>query len=227
MFFRQEHSVLSPFAPVDKQTKKAEAAAGTPEKQEPLEELQIIGQLFSTYILAQKGDRFYMIDQHAAHERILYEKFMKQYETGEGLSQPLLTPVIIELTPLERETVEANLHLFTELGFSLEEFGPLSFAVREVPFILGAPQAEAFFREFLDNINQYTAREAVARKRERLITMSCKKAIKGGERLDEKEIKALIRMLEEGNTPLTCPHGRPIVTSMSKQEIEKAFGRRV
>lgn len=188
-------------------------------------EVNIIGQLFTTYILAQKGDKFYLIDQHAAHERILYEDFMQKAKDGDVISQPLLVPVVISLTPLEKETILSSMELFCEIGFDIEEFGPLSLTIRAVPYIMGAPQTEAFFRDYLDNLTTYASREALSIRRDRLITLSCKKAIKGGDKISNKEIFSLIKMLEQGNIPLTCPHGRPVIVSMGKRDIEKIFGR--
>ncbi|MDL2289577.1 DNA mismatch repair endonuclease MutL [Clostridia bacterium OttesenSCG-928-F22] len=193
----------------------------------PVEMMQVIGQLFATYILAQKGERFYIIDQHAAHERKNYEDFMQKAVQAQTLSQPLLTPIVLDLTPMEMTNVRENLSLLEEIGFELEEFGPLSYSVRAVPYIMGAPQTKEFFREYLDNIQYFVPRENVVKKRERLITMSCKKAIKGGDKLHDKEIFELIQAIESGDIPLTCPHGRPVITSMSRADIEKAFGRRV
>ncbi|MGI6175277.1 MAG: DNA mismatch repair endonuclease MutL [Christensenellales bacterium] len=192
----------------------------------PKEELRIIGQVFATYILLERGEKLYLVDQHAAHERIFYERFQNAMNAGETLSQPLLEPVIIELTPIEKETVKQHLSLFKEIGFLIEEFGPLSYRISSVPFVMGQPQAaKAFFNEYLDQINSYTGRDAVAKKRERLIMLSCKKAVKAGDVLQDSELNALITHFEEDGVPATCPHGRPVITSLSKRDIEKSFGR--
>ncbi|MHB1315209.1 MAG: DNA mismatch repair endonuclease MutL [Christensenellales bacterium] len=188
--------------------------------------LEILGTAFATYILVQSREKLYMIDQHAAHERILYEALQEQTKNNrQCASQMLLSPALLNLTYMEKKQVEDNRELFSSLGFQLEEFGPLTFAVRAVPYILGAPQALDFFREYLDNIGEYGARESVAIKKEKLMKLACRKAVKAGDVLQKSEIEGLIAVFEEKNIPLTCPHGRPVVIVMTQKDFEKAFKR--
>lgn len=232
LLLRQQHTVFTERmgAPADARTMSNPAAdlpsGGDEAQTADFSDYAILGTAFSTYIMIQQDDKLFLIDQHAAHERILYDRFMDKMREGGAVSQQLLSPPVIDLTPLEKETVAQSLPLFEEIGFTLEEFGPLSYRISAVPFILGAPQnAQAFFREFLDNIQSYSGREAVAKRRERLITLSCKKAVKAGDALSDAEIEALIHAFrDEGHIP-NCPHGRPVMVVLSKRDLEKSFGR--
>ena len=188
--------------------------------------LTVLGTAFSTYILVQSGDKLYFIDQHAAHERVLYEELKENAKKNQKTtSQMLLTPALLNLTYMEKKQVEDGMALFEDLGFQMDEFGPLTYAIRAVPYILGAPQALDFFREYLDNIGEYGARESIAIKKDRLMKLACRKAVKAGDVLQKSEIEGLITVFEEKKIPLTCPHGRPIVVVMTERDFEKTFKR--
>lgn len=184
----------------------------------------IIGQIFNTYIIYQKDDTFMMIDQHAAHERIIYEELMIRSKQKNIDQQPLLMPIIIELTPKEKNLVEAGIDILNQLGFDIEFFGENSLAVRQVPIILGQPCSGAMISELLDTINEYR-KDFSAIYEKTIIQMACKSAIKAGESLTNKEIEELITKLFNTKQPYTCPHGRPTVITLGKNEIEKKFKR--
>jgi len=184
----------------------------------------IIGQIFNTYIIYQKDDTFMMIDQHAAHERIIYEELMIRSKQKNIDQQPLLMPIIIELTPKEKNLVEAGIDILNQLGFDIEFFGENSLAVRQVPIILGQPCSGAMISELLDTINEYR-KDFSAIYEKTIIQMACKSAIKAGESLTNKEIEELITKLFNTEQPYTCPHGRPTVITLGKNEIEKKFKR--
>ena len=184
----------------------------------------IIGQIFNTYILYQKGDTFMMIDQHAAHERIIYEELMNRNKQKNIDQQPLLMPIIIELTPKEKNLVEAGIDVLTQLGFDIEFFGENSLAVRQVPIILGQPCSGAVISELLDTIDNYKKDFSLIYEKT-IIQMACKSAIKAGESLTNKEIEELIIKLFNTIQPYTCPHGRPTVITLDKTDIEKKFKR--
>jgi DNA mismatch repair protein MutL len=187
--------------------------------------LRIIGQLFSTYILVEENERFYMIDQHAAHERLLYEKFKKNLAQQAIMSQQLMIPHVIEVTYSEKTTIDEHLFLIRQLGFEIDTFGPMAYQVRAVPYILGEPQVKSFFTEMLDQLSDIKALSTVEAKQDRIMQLACKKAIKAGDTLDRREIIELLQLVAKEGVSLTCPHGRPIMVSMTRYELEKRFKR--
>ena len=183
----------------------------------------IIGQLFSCYWIVQQGESVFFIDQHAAHERRLYERIMNK--PLEPDSQMLLMPVIEKLMPEEYQTLMDNLPLFEELGFEIEEFGALTVSVRAVPAILNAPETASFLHEAIGRLEAKNRLSTKDLKRSALIQYSCKHAIKAGALLPKEEIEALLKEFEGDGVPMTCPHGRPIMVRMTKAEFEKLFKR--
>lgn len=184
---------------------------------------RIIGQLFGCYWVIQQGDEVFFIDQHAAHERRLYESIISK--PLEPDSQLLLMPEIEKLTASEYDTLMENMPLFIELGFDIEEFGPLTVSIRAVPAIFSAPEAPAFIHEaigILQNKNSLSTQDI---KRSSLIQSACKHAIKAGDILSDIEIKTLLDEYSNSGVPMTCPHGRPVMVRMSKIEFEKLFKR--
>ncbi|MDR3085083.1 MAG: DNA mismatch repair endonuclease MutL, partial [Christensenellaceae bacterium] len=196
-----------------------------PPRPEPFGPLPIvIGQLFDTYLLAQLGEEFILIDQHAAHERILYERF-KAALGREGLSQPLLSPYVFHITPKEEALLIENMAHLEGLGFQLEAFGPSEYRVLALPMLLGQPALQGFIKELLDRIEDVANLREEDLKREALIQMACHGAIKAGDRLGYEELRALMQGIRGENIPLTCPHGRPVLMRMTKRELEKRFKR--
>ncbi len=188
-----------------------------------LEPYRIVGQLFDCYWVVQQGNIVFFIDQHAAHERRLYEQMMQH-----GLranSQVLLVPIIMKLTAQEYMTLTDNLDRFSELGFDIEDFGMLTVSIRAVPDLFGQPETTAFFHEAIVMLDQKKRVTAEEMKRAALIQAACKHAIKAGDVLDQKEIEALLQQYVESGVPMTCPHGRPVMVYMTKLEFEKMFKR--
>ncbi len=184
---------------------------------------RVIGVVLKTYILIEADDSLVMIDQHAAHERLNYEKFMAQLEAGRG-SQQLLTPMVIRVTSREMALIQDNLDVLRDSGYDVEPFGEQDIQVRAVPFILGRADLKP---AFMDTINAlYRLKNAtVDLRRAEVAQMSCKAAIKGGDPLSEFEIESLIRQLLDTGAPPTCPHGRPVMKVISRRELEKMFKR--
>ncbi|MCE5234892.1 MAG: DNA mismatch repair endonuclease MutL [Clostridiaceae bacterium] len=184
---------------------------------------KIVGVLFDSFWMVQQNEDIFFIDQHAMHERRLYEKM-----TRSGLrpdSQLLLLPVVMRFTPLEYETLLSNMEQFEALGFEMEEFGPLTVNIRAVPHVVGQPQTGEFLHEalaILDKKNRVTAAEV---KRAMLIQSACKHAIKAGDPVSPSEIEALLMAYQKEGIPMTCPHGRPVMVKMTRLEFEKLFKR--
>ena len=184
----------------------------------------IVGQLFNTYIIAQDSDNFYMIDQHAAHERIMYEYLLEKYTTGSIAIQQLMLPVVIELTAHQKSLYEANMSVFARLGFEIEWFGESTIAIRALPIIMGQPCSGDFFNSIMDTlINDNSNIQSPADKI--IIEMACKNAIKAGDVLSIEEMNELVDRLYKQKNPYTCPHGRPTIIVTKEYELEKRFKR--
>ncbi len=189
-------------------------------------EHKIIGQIFDTYWLVEYHDSLYIIDQHAAHERILYEKTLKGMKTREFTSQMISPPIVLELTMQERELLDTYMERFTGIGFEFEEFGQDSYAVRAVPDNLFSIAKKELLLEMLDQLSVDVSRNISADLiDERIASMSCKAAVKGNMRLSAAEVDTLIGELLTLDNPYHCPHGRPTIIAMSKKELEKKFKR--
>ncbi|MBC8590538.1 DNA mismatch repair endonuclease MutL [Wansuia hejianensis] len=194
--------------------------------QDQLLDINPIGRIFNTYIIAESKDeeKIFFIDQHAAHERIMYEKFKKEYEEESITVQQLIVPEIIELTNSEMNKLLDNIKIFIKLGFDLEEFGSNCIALRGVPLVFGNPKGRELFLDILDNID-FEVKSSYDLKVEKIMKISCTKAIKSGDKITDSEILALLKDLRSCKNPYTCPHGRPTVIEMSKNDIEKEFLR--
>ena len=188
---------------------------------------KFIGIAFNTYIILEIENELYIMDQHAAHERIMYEKVKKNFfQEKEKDSQLLLLPDIITLTHKEMDIARDNLDLFRKAGFVVEEFGENTIKLSGVPEICIDLDTEELFKETLDEINT-VARTAKQEKEEKFIaTVACKSAVKANMVLSEEEVHSLMEKLLELPNPFTCPHGRPTVIKMSKYEIERKFARK-
>lgn len=184
---------------------------------------RIAGCIFDCYWLVERGEAVYMIDQHAAHERQLYEKIMRDGVNAD--SQLLLVPVVKKLSPLEFDTVISNLKSFEELGFDISEFGPFTISIRAVPSIMGKPETESFLMEAIDALDKRKRLNTSELKRTALIRYACRHAIKAGDKPSETEIAALLSAYESEGIPMTCPHGRPVMVKLTRQELEKLFKR--
>ena len=188
---------------------------------------KFVGIAFNTYIILEIQNELYIMDQHAAHERIMYEKVKKNfYSEGEKSSQLLLLPDIITLTHKEMDIAKDNMKLFRDAGFIVEEFGENTVKLSGVPEFCVDLDTEELFKETLDEINT-VARTAKQEKEEKFIaTIACKAAVKANMKLDKEEVDSLMSKLLELPNPFSCPHGRPTVIKMSKYEIERKFARK-
>lgn len=184
----------------------------------------IIGQLFETYWLVQFEDKFYMIDQHAAHEKVLYERTVRTLANKEITSQMVSPPLILTLNMQEAAKLAEYQDYFQELGFEIEPFGGKEYAVSAVPANLYGLAEKDLFMELLDDL-EYVSGKNTEMILDKIASMSCKAAVKGNQRLSTAEAKELIEELLTLDNPYNCPHGRPTIISMSKQEIEKKFKR--
>ena len=187
-------------------------------------DIRIIGQLFETYWLVQFEDKFYMIDQHAAHEKVLYERTVKSLASKEITSQMVSPPLILTLSMQEAAKLEEYQDYFKELGFEIEPFGGREYAVSAVPANLFGLAEKDLFLELLDSL-EYVSGKNTEMILDKIASMSCKAAVKGNQRMSTAEAQALIEELLTLENPYNCPHGRPTIISMTKQEIEKKFKR--
>ena len=182
------------------------------------------GVLFETYLIFERGDEAYFIDQHAAHERLIYEKLRKKCEARTPLSQPMLMPYILTVNAQEFSFLTSQFGALCALGFEIDEFGGTSVKVSSVPLDLFGMDVEGFFNEVLSSMESLRAIRLSDIARDKLATMACKAAVKGGERLTEEEAKRLLSDMD-GDMGLKCPHGRPAVVRMKKSDFEKLFKR--
>ena len=186
---------------------------------------RLIGQLFETYWLVEFDDRFFIIDQHAAHEKVNYERFVKQFKEQETHSQYLSPPLIVSLSLEEEASLLANREFFEKAGFEIEPFGGREYSISAVQADLYGFSEEDLFLEMLDNLAGEGEKDALNIFTARLATMACKSAVKGNNKLSFQEADQLIDQLLTLNNPYHCPHGRPTIISMTKTEIEKKFKR--
>ena len=185
-----------------------------------------IGQVFDTYIIIQIKDTMYIIDQHAAHERLLYEQIKTAYYSKEKQTQLLLIPTLVELTTKEMDVVRNNMEMFERAGFMIEEFGENSIKISGVPNIGYDIEYKSMFRDIIDELLGANKTEKSEKEFRFLATLACKAAVKGRMRLDEKEQIALIEEMVKLDNPFTCPHGRPTAYEITKYEIERRFLRK-
>lgn len=188
-------------------------------------QFRIIGQVFETYWLVQYEDKLLMIDQHAAHEKVNYERLMKQYHEKNVVSQTLMPPVIVSLSGQEESVLKEHLEVFAGLGFEIEAFGGSEYALRSVPVDLYGCGEREMFLEVLDQLGEGGSFGGIRVIEEKIASMSCKAAVKGNNLLSLPEAEALIDELLTLDNPYNCPHGRPTIVSMTKYEMERKFKR--
>lgn len=186
---------------------------------------RIIGQIFETYWLIEFDDHLYIIDQHAAHEKVLYERTMKSLENKEFTSQTIYPPVLLTLNMQEEELLKKYMDYFKKLGFEIEPFGGKEYSVTAVPGNLFGLDGKQLMVEILDSLASFHGNEKPDMITEKIASMSCKAAVKGNQKLSMAEIEKLIDELLTLENPYHCPHGRPTIISMSKYELEKKFKR--
>ena len=186
---------------------------------------RLIGQLFDTYWLVQFEDNFYIIDQHAAHEKVYYERFVKLFQSQNIQSQYVSPPLIVSLSLEEENLLKANEKYFRDFGFEIEPFGGREYSISAVPSSLLGMTEEELFLEMLDHLTADGSKDAFEIFASRLATMACKAAVKGNHSMSPQEADKLIDELLTLKNPYNCPHGRPTIIAMSKTEIEKKFKR--
>ena len=184
---------------------------------------RVIGTVLRTYILIEANDSLVMIDQHAAHERLQYEKLMAQLEAGRG-SQQLLTAMVIRLTRREMALILDNLDALRQAGYDVEPFGETDIQIRAVPFILGRADLKPAFMDTINALSRLGSATVDSRRAE-VMQMACKSAVKGGDPLSPNEIEALIGQMLRTGAPPTCPHGRPVMKVLTRRDLEKMFKR--
>lgn len=192
---------------------------------ESRERIRLIGQVFDTYWLAQFGDAFYIIDQHAAHEKVYYERFVKKFHENTVDAQYLTPPLIVTLNLQEEGLLKANEDYFRQFGFEIEHFGGKEYCISAVPSNLYGLSEEELFLEMLDHLAAEGDKDALDIFASRLATMACKAAVKGNHAMSPAEAEKLLDELLTLDNPYHCPHGRPTVISMTKTELEKKFKR--
>ena len=186
----------------------------------------IIGQVFNTYWLVSFDDSLYIIDQHAAHEKVLYEKVLEDIKTREHTSQQITPPLVLNLTMLESSLLKEYMDSFTRIGFEIEEFGGDSYTVRAVPANLFSIAQRELFIELLDTLStDITGRMTTEKIDNKIASLACKGAVKGRQQLSKEEVDKLIEDLLTLDNPYFCPHGRPTIVAFTKKELEKKFKR--
>lgn len=188
-------------------------------------DLRVIGQFNKTYILAEYLDCLYIIDQHAAHEKILFEKYRNDIEKKNTIIQPLLIPMVLELSIDDYECYTENKNLFEESGFIIDEFGDNTISLKEVPYFLGKLDSKKLFLDMIDNLKNMGSGKTIEVKINKIASMACRAAVKANDYLTEIEMKELIEQLRYIEDPFHCPHGRPIIIKMTNYELDKKFKR--
>lgn len=187
--------------------------------------IKIVGKFFNTYLAVEWGENVYLIDQHAGHERLKYDKLKEEYENKSLVIQPMLIPFVISLNPEDAQIVEENLEAISSVGFDIEEFGDNTYKISSVPAIVSDIDFNKFFSMFLAEKlgkNKITEAELI---KDSLMQMACKSAVKGGDDLTKSEIEILFKDMKNKEIVLLCPHGRPVAIRITKSEIEKWFKR--
>ncbi len=188
-------------------------------------EVKIIGQVFDTYWILQYDGAMYMVDQHAAHEKVLYERFMRQFSEKKPIVQLLQPPVVLTLTMQEEQAVKEHMSVFEELGYQIEPFGGREYVVNGVPAHLPQIGNEELLKEVIDAMVDEHARPTPDILKDKIASMSCKAAVKGNNRLPREQMEELLRELMTLENPYHCPHGRPTMIKMTKTELDKKFKR--
>ena len=186
---------------------------------------RLIGSIFNTYWMFSYQEKLYFVDQHAAHEKVNYEKLVRQYKAHQVYTQQLNPPIIVSLSPSETETLEAYLEHFSELGFTIESFGGTEYAISTIPLDLYRKEPKTLFMEILNELSLKGVRSTPNIIDRVLATMACKASVKGGDVISMQEMDAVLDELLSLENPYHCPHGRPTIFSMSRTELERKFKR--
>jgi DNA mismatch repair protein MutL len=185
--------------------------------------LRILGQLANTFIIAEGPDGLYLVDQHAAHERILYDRISAQWSQKDVEVQGLLQPITVELSPREEVTLRASKEFLAEFGFGIEPFGDRSYLIRTIPAVLARANVIEIISSLVDDLRSEEGpvpwEEKIAQ------SLACHGAIRAGQQLSNEEMRELVKQLEQTRQPRACPHGRPTMIHLSSHQLEKEFGR--
>jgi DNA mismatch repair protein MutL len=198
----------------------SQALAPTPALSLPV--LRVLGQLDSSYIVAEGPEGLYIIDQHAAHERILFEKLCRQRAQRDIEVQGLLEPVTLEISPRQEAILKSRYQDLADFGFTIEPFGDRTFIIRALPALIHDKDWAGVLRELLDSLSQGDKSDWAE---DVTITMACHGAVRAGQSLTDAEMRELVRQLEQCASPHTCPHGRPTMIHLSSSQLKKEFGR--
>ena len=188
-----------------------------------MNDFRVVGSILNTYIVLEKNNSMYLLDQHAAHEKVLYEQYMEKFKKHNIDMQMLLDPIIIEVSNIDMLKIEKNIDLFLKFGFEIEIFGNNHIMIRGVPNIFGTPESEKFILQIIDNIDSLSTSYDL--KGDKFASMACRAAIKANDKIHILEMEKLLRQMEKCDNPFTCPHGRPTIVEITKKEIEKMFKR--
>ena len=183
----------------------------------------IVGTLFSTFVIVEMSDICYIIDQHAGHERILYDKLIQDYDKKKVVKQDLLVPYVFEVNSIEKNLIEENLDVFNDLGFEIDSFGTNSYKINSIPHILSGIKLSDFIRECLKDPNKISKNNEEIKNK--FARSACRSAIKSGDELSSNEIEILLSLVMKEDRILLCPHGRPICVKLTKYDLEKMFKR--
>jgi DNA mismatch repair protein MutL len=206
----------------------AAAAPAVPVKESFLPEaekpLRIIGAAFGSYILVEYEDHLLLVDQHGVHERLLFDRMMKALDQ-QRCGQELLIPMIVQVTRREQQLLEEHHDLLAAIGLTVEPFGETEMSIRTIPMILGQPQAGEMLREIIDQLESERGVISLEKRRAGILALACRKAVRGGERLRDEDVRTLVhRMVDEHVTP-TSPRGTPLVIALSKTDLDRRFRR--
>ncbi len=193
--------------------------------QQEIANFKIVGQVFDTYWILSLPEKIYYVDQHAAHEKVMYERLMKQYREKEIAVQSLNPPLVVSLSPKEKTVLVSHLNMFEALGFEMDEFGDDSYAIRSVPTDLYGLSEKQLFLSVLDELVEFPVKGDSDAVLSKIASMSCKAAVKGNQAISLMEAEVLMKELLACENPFNCPHGRPTIISMTKYELEKKFKR--
>ncbi len=216
-----EHEFIQPKTIINPVSHQTEQKTAPIPMTQLLPILNVIGQYKTCYVVCEGPDGLYLIDQHAAHERVRFEQVIKEYEEHKASVQPLLNPEILDLTPQQSAILSTTISVFKEVGFDIESFGDSQYIVRSIPTILIDRDWRQVFKDILDRDGS-NPREFL---NHLLSTVACHSAVRFGQKLNMDEMKELIRLLEKVTIPHTCPHGRPLMLYISEQRLIREFGR--
>ena len=203
---------------------KREREEKEPEKLKVGGELFYIGQALNTFLIFEDGENLYVVDQHAAHERLLFDKFNAELENKNVEIQPLLVPLILNVNGAEFSYLQSKADVLTSMGFEMTEFGTDAFKVSSLPVFLSNINVEEFFKNLLSDLNELKTISATSVLKDMIAKKACKAAVKSGDKLSDMEVKTLMEMMK-GDLGIKCPHGRPAVVKITRYEIDKWFKR--